>query len=168
MIQQVETLTELATLVAEVGDQAYCAETQKIYVYTSDLEWVVAETRSSVTMSAYEINSQIVRQLEPLNKQQFLGFNSIAEQVSENSEKYIMLLNWDTHYFTLFHKSANDFNETFMEILYECIMSMTDTVYSIENINNEYAEIWVRYIKTDKAIVMYLFPYDNGVVEVPV
>ena len=55
-----------------------------------------------------------------------------------------------------------------MEILYECIMSMTDTVYSIENINNEYAEIWVRDIKTDKAIVMYLFPYDNGVVEVPV
>lgn len=168
MIQQIDTLKDLMALTAQTGEQVYCAETQKIYVYTPDSEWVVAETRSDITMSAYEINSQIIRQLEPLNKQQFLEACDIIDKVSTDSEKYMMLLSWDSHYFTLFHKSEGDFNETFMEILYECIMDMTDTIYSIENVNYNYAEIWVRDIKTDKAIVMYLFPYDAGVVEVPV
>ena len=168
MIQQIDTLDDLVALVAKPGEQVYCAETQKIYVYTPDSEWVVAETRSDITMSAYEINSQIIRQLEPLNREKFLAAYDVIDKVRNDSEKYMMLLSWDNHYFTLFHKSTDDFNETFMEILYECIMNMTDTIYSIEIVNYSHAEIWVRDVKTDKAIVMYLFPYDAGVVEVPV
>lgn len=81
--------------------------------------------------------------------------------INENY-KYYMLLNNDIRYYTLFHRFELN-NETMEDVIIECLQDL-GVIKMIDN-DTDKIECWIDSEEYG-TIVLYLFPYDRGVVEV--
>lgn len=74
-----------------------------------------------------------------------------------------MLYGKDLSYFTLF--KLNSINtKDFPNKVLDCVKEISDSIKSIEFVNNNAVEIWIK--KEDNIYCLYLFGYDNGLIEV--
>jgi hypothetical protein len=146
------------------GQSAYSPETKKLYVY-NDGEWkmVTGETNLGITM--YDLNKQIIAQMGVLEgiprEEAHLRITDMAA-VSQNT--YFMLLCRDINYYTLFKLDKD--NSGLCNIaseVFECAEEI-GAIKSAEGVEGGAVEIWVHPVDGDP-VVMYLFPYDQGVVE---
>lgn len=129
---------------------------------------------STINMSLYDMNQQIISQLPFLTKEQLSQkAQEIDNKVVENQEvnKCYMLLCKDCSYYTLFvdtkiisHKDTFDYSLSIGEGVIDCLNYLSNNkIYAIdflEELGN--FEIWINY--NDTATVVYLFPYDNGLI----
>ena len=115
------------------------------------------------TMSLYEYSKQIVANEVPMDP---ILFNKKMIEVSMDmvEHTYMMLLCHDRRDYTIFHIANTDKKIAAKEI--------SETLYNrgkillVDKQKDGSWEIWIRDSLTDENFAYYLFPYDNGVVEV--
>lgn len=173
--------TQLADLTPEAGQVVAivddCGKTTEVKMWTGT-EWteIKADTNSEVTMSAYDINKQVIDQLPALTPEAIEERKGVIGGFVNNTDnEYYMLLCRDKNYYTLCHRVAHmnpspadnvrQYSEwpneiiTTEDLVIECARCLGE-IKSIEQVDGA-IEIWV----TDPfdTYVMYFFPYDGGV-----
>lgn len=118
----------------------------------------------------YEFNKNAMSQYGPMDVIQFNRMlNSVADTMIDACDNcdqhYWMLLCHDRRDFTLFNIIA-------VSNMYDIINELKPTlenrgiILDIELQDNGAYEIWIREPETDENFAYYLFPYDEGVIEV--
>ena len=121
------------------------------------------KTLEQPTMSLYEYSKQVVANEVPMDP---ILFNKKMMEVSRDmvEHTYMMLLCHDRRDYTIFHITNADKEIAAKEI--------SETLYNrgkillVDKQKDGSWEIWIRDSLTDENFAYYLFPYDNGVVEV--
>lgn len=150
----------------EVDTLVKVREKQKVYRFTG-LSWqecVEGSGTLNTELTWYELNQQTMAQLPPLTSKELEGKQKVINNFVEKhrNNKFFMLYGRDADYMTLFCRKIG-VHERIGKALIECLGSLADTIYEIEENNSgNYVEIWVKY--QDKPILLNLFPYDAGVV----
>ena len=131
------------------------------YLIWKDDQWMKMNIDSSgINIGLYDINKQIVSQLPVL---------SDLEDKKETIQKlhrdwgnfYYMLYGKEISYFTLF-KIIN--SQTFADEVIACLNNVGDIKVIDLTEAEDAIEIWVQ--NEENPTCLYLFPYDNGVVQV--
>lgn len=165
MIEQVDSLEEI--LEPYAGQIVYNSSEGKIYRWDPIEGWeiIYSDGNSIISMTAYDLNKQIIGQLEILDSETLKEKKQlIREFIKETKNRYYMLLCREINYFTLF--SLDNFEnctEKLEDILVdECMRALGD-LKAIDRTEDGHAiEIW--YTAHDDTYVLYFFPYDEGVV----
>ena len=121
------------------------------------------KTLEQPTMSLYEYSKQVVANEVPMDP---ILFNKKMIEVSMDmvEHTYMMLLCHDRRDYTIFHITNADKKTAAKEI--------SETLYNrgkillVDKQKDGSWEIWIRDSLTDENFAYYLFPYDDGVVEV--
>ena len=121
------------------------------------------KTLEQPTMSLYEYSKQIVANEVPMDP---ILFNKkmIEVAMAMVEHTYVMLLCHDRRDYTIFHITNTDKKIAAKEI--------SETLYNrgkillVDKQKDGSWEIWIRDSLTDENFAYYLFPYDDGVVEV--
>ena len=121
------------------------------------------KTLEQPTMSLYEYSKKVVANEVPMDP---ILFNKKMIEVSMDmvEHTYMMLLCHDRRDYTIFHIANTDKKIAAKEI--------SETLYNrgkillVDKQKDGSWEIWIRDSLTDENFAYYLFPYDNGVVEV--
>ena len=121
------------------------------------------KTLEQPTISLYEYSKQVVANEVPMDP---ILFNQKMIEVSMDmvEHTYMMLLCHDRRDYTIFHIANADKKIAAKEI--------SETLYNrgkillVDKQKDGSWEIWIRDSLTDENFAYYLFPYDNGVVEV--
>ena len=121
------------------------------------------KTLEQPTMSLYEYSKQVVANEVPMDP---ILFNQKMIEVSMDmvEHTYMMLLCHDRRDYTIFHIANADKKVAAKEI--------SETLYNrgkillVDKQKDGSWEIWIRDSLTDENFASYLFPYDDGVVEV--
>lgn len=119
----------------------------------------------------YEFNKNAMSQFEPLDT---IQFNRLTETVSrvmldsceEEDLHYWMLLCHERRDFTLFNiVAASDVKYIVNELRPTLVNRGLVLDIELQDDHSAY-EIWIRDPETKENFAYYLFPYDNGVIEV--
>ena len=146
------------------GDLICVEDEDAIYKYSNGMfEQITATAESNVNVSLYDMNKQIISQIEKMEKDEMIKI--LDEFVDKNCNvKYFMCLNHEKRYFTLFHKYQEQYftvDVTFAEAVLECLEAVGE-VKTIDKYEDR-LEIWVE--DKDTLFDFLLFSYDEGVVE---
>lgn len=146
------------------GQKAFSPQTKKLYCFTNG-EWKVLEGNVNLGMTIYDLNKQVISQmgiLEGAAREE--AHLHITDMATRSNNTYFMLLCRDINYYTLFklNKDNNDLCNIANEV-FECAEDI-GAIKSVESVDGDAIEIWVHPVDSDP-IVMYLFPYDAGVIE---
>ena len=146
------------------GQKAFSPQTKKLYCFTNG-EWKVLEGNVNLGMTIYDLNKQVISQmgiLEGAAREE--AHLHITDMATSSNNTYFMLLCRDINYYTLFklNKDNNGLCNIANEV-FECVEDI-GAIKSVESVEGDAIEIWVHPVDEDP-IVMYLFPYDAGVIE---
>lgn len=119
----------------------------------------------------YDFNKEAMKNEKPLDP---IQFNALTKDVSLdmlskciiNDQHYWMLLCHERRDYTVFNIIACEEDVKDIEVELRPTLSNRGTIISIGKQPDEVWEIWIRDIETEENFVYYLFPYDNGVIEV--
>jgi hypothetical protein len=114
----------------------------------------------------YDFNKEAMKNENPLDPIQFnLKTNEIAVELQEREEsQYWMLLCHERRDYTIFNIIACQNHKDIERELKPTLLNR-GTIISIEKQPDENWEIWIRDSENEN-FVYYLFPYDNGVIEI--
>jgi hypothetical protein len=118
----------------------------------------------------YDFNKNAMSQIEPMDMIRLnLMLNSVADTMIDACEAcdhhYWMLLCHERRDYTMF----NIIEATELEYIIRELrptLQNRGTILEIELQDTGAYEIWIRDIETQENFAYYLFPYDNGVIEV--
>lgn len=148
------------------GIKAYSPETERLYIYTNN-EWKMIEGDVGLNMNMYDMNKQIISQLPTLDEGALdIARAKIVQFIEQSHNKYFMMLCRELNYYTVFHIGLGQQLPFAMNEVIACADYLGD-IKSIEGEEDKGAiEIWITQRENDKeTYVMYLFPYDAGVIE---
>ena len=154
----------------QLGEVAYATDTDKFYIYNEGWHEVKAETDGNINLSLYDLNKQIISQLQPITEDQYAAkIELINEYVKNTQNLHYMLYGKDISYFTIFQKNIG-YSETGGEATVDCLKNV-GYIRSIELTENKDAvEIWMDVPDSNDEerllIIMYLFAYDSAIVPV--
>ena len=166
MIEQVHTLDEV--IAPEAGRTVYCEADDTVYRWDPIAGWEEMTVEGGLTMSAYDINKQLVGQLEILDKTALITKKEMVRQYMKTSgATYFMLLCRDINYYTIFHRTPIDYDmsEDILEdvLIDECLPAL-GAIKAIDlTENGDAIEIWWEDVNGN-VYVAYFFDYDDGVV----
>ena len=122
------------------------------------------ESAPQVEVSLYELNQMMVAQM-PDMEQDTMKENFI-KWYQENKASYFMFLCRELSYYTLFHLGldSNSKEEKFWTEVYETCAYVGD-IKMMEVDTNGALAVWMNW-NNEGYHCFYLFPYDEGVVEV--
>ncbi len=152
------------------GQRAYSPETKKLYIYTNN-KWELVTGESSLGLTMYDINKQLISQLPILNQEQQLeAIDSIQKFLNESNNHYYMLLCKEISYYTVFVLKDESMCPQQFSLAVDEILACAEYIGDIKSVNRDNdadgIEIWVHPRKEDsEPIVMYLFGYDAGIIE---
>lgn len=162
MIEQVHTLDEV--IAPEAGRTVYCEADDKVYRWDPIEGWQEVTVEGGVTMSAYDINKQIIGQLEILDTEALQEKKKMVREYITNNGNYFMLLCRDINYYTIFHKvhpkEADDVLENVL--IDECLPAL-GSIKAIDRTEDGAIEIWWQD-EENNVYAAYFFPYDVGVI----
>lgn len=125
----------------------------------ADGEWRQVKNEG-LKINAYELGKQLCAQSPNLNDKQLFEARAMINNWAI-SNKYYMLYGRDIHYFTLFHINSNGDTSIGTEVL-DCLHTI-GKIKSITVNDDNVIECWISY--EGDGMVLYLFPYDEGVIE---
>ena len=162
MIEQVNSLNEI--LEPTAGQTIFNLEDNNYYRYDPIEGWKTVKPEGNFQMQAYDINKQIVGQLEILDETTLTNkAKEIRDFAYSSNHKFFMLLCRDLNYYTVFYLDAKQADETIEDVVIECAQDIGE-IKAIDFVENNVAiEIWVTN-NDNETFVMYFFPYDNGVI----
>lgn len=146
------------------GQKSYSPETKKIYIY-KDNKWNILDGDIGLGLNLYDMNKQIISQLDCLTKEEMLeACDLIRNYANITINKHYMLLCREKNYYTMFRLNIlDDSLENFAEVVLDCATDL-GVIKSVTKNEDNVIEIWAQPIN-DEPVVMFLFPYDAGVVE---
>jgi hypothetical protein len=148
------------------GEKAYSPETKKLYQWSADAgEWKLIDGDINLGMTTYDLNKQIIGQMDVLDAEGLTAAaNTLTTYAKASDNIYHMLLCRDINYYTIFKIDIlNEEVEGFGEVVLDCATDI-GAIKSVDNTEDGAIEIWVHPVDNEP-VVMYLFPYDAGVVE---
>lgn len=152
----------------EDGQRAYSPETQKFYQWSAAAgTWQIMDGDINFGMTAYDLNKQIISQLPILDEGALdIARSKITQFFEETKNTYYMMLCRDLNYYTLFNTTKDITLPYAMNEVIDCADYLGD-IKSIELEDGKGAvEIWITQRENNKdTYVMYLFPYDAGVIK---
>jgi hypothetical protein len=118
---------------------------------------------SEFTMSAYDLNKQIIAQLPELSQDSIQeSKRRIRDFCDAHNATYYMLLCRELNYYTVFYLNVKDAQETVDDVLIECAGNI-GTIKAIDLTEDSGAiELWVT--NDEDTYAVYFFPYDTGVI----
>lgn len=135
----------------------------KIYIYQKG-NWMQIHTEGAgINIGLYDMNKQLISQLPELSENILRNEKdlTISTLHAKFNNVYYMLYGKEISYFTLF--KIND-SQYFGNEVIECLKNI-GTIKAIDFTESKDAiEIWVE--NEEGPTCLYLFPYDNGLVEV--
>lgn len=132
----------------------------KFYIY-KDGNWMLINMDSSgINMGLYDMNKQIISQLPVLTDLEDKKYTINSLHAKFNNEFY-MLYGKEISYFTLFKIEDSTY---FGNEVVDCLNNIGDIKAIDLTEANDAIEIWVQ--DGENVTCLYLFPYDNGVVQV--
>ena len=163
MFEEVKQLTDVVEPTA--GQSVFCAADQKYYRWDPVEGWTELNMEGVISMNAYDVNKQIIGQLEILDEAALEEKHKlIREFVNKTNNKYFMLLCRDLNYYTLFVYDTHDAQECIDDVVIECA-NFLGKIKAIDTTEDQEAiEIWITN-SSDSTHVMYFFAYDTGVIE---
>lgn len=114
----------------------------------------------------YDFNKEAMKNEKPLDPIQFnVQTKEVCVEMQEREAQYWMLLCHERRDYTIFNIIAcQDIKDIECEL--RPTLQNRGIILSIEKQSDENWEIWIRDMETGENFVYYLFPYDNGVIEV--
>lgn len=144
------------------GEVIQVQEEDKLYIY-KDSKWEELKAEmidSNIKMNLYELNKQIMAQMEPYDIDKWeQAEKDINAWDSEQKASYYMLLCKEISYYTVFINDGYEFHNLGQAVR-ECL-EFVGNVVDIE-INQDVIEIWIREL--DNAYCLHLFNYEEGIV----
>lgn len=161
MIESVDTLEQV--LEPYAGQVVYCEEDNKVYRWDPIEAWKEQTMDGNITMSAYDINQQIIGQLSAMNEEILQEKKELIGNFCDKMKnEYYMLLCRDINYYTLFRLDLKLADEPVGEAVIDCAKNI-GVIKAIDLTEDGGAiELWMTY--ADETYVAYFFPYDAGVV----
>ena len=145
------------------GEIVQTSDDEKLYIYKNG-EWeeITAKiAESNIQMKLYDLNKQIMSQMEPYTMEQWeKAAKAITAWDKENAATYYMLLCRDISYYTVFVNDGYELHN-FGDAVRECFEFIGGDVVDID-IDPGVIEIWVKNEET--TYCFYLFNYETGVV----
>lgn len=144
------------------GETIYL-ESEKIFLTREKGKWIEKKINPKLSLSQYEINKMMIKQLPFLTEEEKEDkIRLINNWKIEHFNYYYMLLGKENNYYTIFATDRVNCDLSLGEGVINCLDNV-GKIYSIEKDGNK-IEIWIEY--DNEPIVMYLFPYDEGVVTI--
>ena len=149
----------------EPGELAYVEETKEVWVWDEEQGWTKMDVdNKGLELNLYDLNKNIVSQLEPLTAEQFAEQAEMLDHYYNVANSlYHMLLCRDFNYYTIFNQGPVVLTKSFRETVCEIIQELGE-VFSLELLEDGAVEIWLKPIDAEEPYAFYLFPYDAGVV----
>jgi hypothetical protein len=127
-------------------------------------EWPYIEEENP-EMTLYEANKQLfagapqfdVAQLERAEE-------TINEYGSAHNNIHYMLLGHDIRYYTIFSQNLNITSEKLGHAVIDCLENIGQIKEIVLDEETDAIECWVTTYQEKETIVLYLFPYDTGIV----
>ena len=165
-IKELTTITEI-----ETNKPVYVEDANRFYAKNGAGEWEPVKfngANSNVQMSLYDMNKQIIKQLGVPTEEELARQLDLCDEYDTNmAQKYYLLYGKEINYFTLFHNDefAGGSYGPLSQMVSECLKNV-GTIYNISLTEAKDAiEIWVLPEGNEEVTCMYLFGYDQGVVE---
>ena len=164
MIEQVEKLEDV--LEPRHGQTVWCSSEDKVYRFDAVEGWqeIPQDNETSFGMNVYDLNKQIISQLQPLDADALKDKKSLVLNYIDSADNvYYMLLCRDINYYTLFARQHTN-DEALEDILVDECLPQLGSVMSIELTEDKGAiEIWTMDAEGE-VHASYFFPYDAGVI----
>lgn len=122
---------------------------------------------NNISLNLYEMNKNIIKQLPPLTPLEVFSKKDLFEHYIETTDNiHYMLLCRDYNYYTIFNNNVSLFKEEFKNFSDAVCTIITELgeVYSIELVEGNSIEIWIKPTGEEEVYAFYLFPYDLGVI----
>jgi len=153
------------------NDLIYCILDDVIGIYTPENEWhkikIPEDNKIDTGISTYDLNKSAIKQLGPAKEGELRHARGEMNKINRTSNnEYYMLLFKDISYYTVLHNTKTaPKNDTLGTVVMDCLKNI-GTIYSInETESSSTFEIWVE-TQSGEMMVGYLFPYDQGIVEI--
>lgn len=147
------------------GEIAFCQLEGIYYSYHND-EWVPVpiekDANGEIHLNLYTLNKQIVAQLPPFDPQRMEDARETLENWKKENTPYL-LYGKEISYFTLFYPTEEEDEDSFVDCVFDCLMSLSMIIYSFDVVSDDAIEIWIGYDEDD-ATALYLFNYSEGMV----
>ena len=166
MIEQVNSLEDVVNPYA--GQTVWSEAHEKAFRWDPVEGWQEVKMDGNISMSAYDMNKQIMGQLEILDETALQEKKvMIREFIDSNPDTFYMLLCRDINYYTIFYKTCveADCTEDILEevLIDECLPNIGQ-IKAIDRTEDGYAvECWIQDSENN-VYAAYFFPYDAGVV----
>ena len=144
----------------------FIKENNKVYIYNEEQNkyQLVNIENKNLELNLYDLNKNIINQLEPMTKNEILSkIDLIEEYYNSSNNNHHMLLCRDYNYYTIFEKNEFSLITKFADTVIEIVTELGE-VYSIEINEDKVLEIWIKPTGEENPYAFYLFPYDAGVV----
>ena len=148
----------------EEGEIAFCEEDNIYYYYNTENGWqqMPAEmTAEGLQIDLYSLNKQIVAQLPPFDLQRLADAKETLKNWKKDNIPYL-LYGKELSYFTLFYPTENKEEDSFVDCVFDCLATISNTIYSFDVASEDAIEIWMDY--EGEATALYLFDYSRGMV----
>lgn len=160
MIINVKESAEIASLNPEqIGEGTIVfIENEKKYQIYENEAWV--DYNPDLKLSLYDMNKNLVASQRNMDWRKVEG---VIKKWNPQGTYFLMYCK-DIGYFTLF-KRTEGAPEKFHEVFKDCLINVGDLKACDITEEGNGLEIWVKPKDSNSAICMYLFNYDEGVVE---
>lgn len=120
-------------------------------------------------MTLYEYNKAAVAAQGQMTIDQITkAMQEVVAPYLNQGGKYFMLLNNETHYYTVWDMASRKISSNFTEMaaadILDVILSSIGLIYSIALDDNGAVEIWIQNYSDNELYVYYFFNYDYGVI----
>ena len=168
----VKNIKELTTIIEiETNKPVYVEDANRFYAKNEAGQWEPVKfngANSNVQMSLYDMNKQIIKQLGVPTEEELARQLDLCDEYDTNMvQKYYLLYGKEINYFTLFHNDefAGGSYGPLSQMVYECLKNV-GTIYNISLTEAKDAiEIWALPEGNEDVTCLYLFGYDQGIVE---
>ena len=132
------------------------------------IEEAMIDESGNLGMSLYDVNKNFMADQPALSQDELTASLKVIEDYVFDTYKnstYFMLLCKELSYYTVFVRDSESSTNILTDEVLNCLQWIAKDILSIElNTTNNTPEIWIR-TPEDEVVCMYLFNYDNGVID---
>lgn len=132
------------------------------------IEEAMIDESGNLGMSLYDVNKNFMADQPALSQDELTASLKVIEDYVFDTYKnstYFMLLCKELSYYTVFVRDSESSTNILTDEVLNCLQWIAKDILSIElNTTNNTPEIWIR-TPEEEVVCMYLFNYDNGVID---
>lgn len=132
------------------------------------IEEAMIDESGNLGMSLYDVNKNFMADQPALSQDELTASLKVIEDYVFDTYKnstYFMLLCKELSYYTVFVRDSESSTNILTDEVLNCLQWIAKDILSIElNTTNNTPEIWIR-TPEEEVVCMYLFNYDDGVID---